>query len=477
MLVPIVGREFQCLSFAHLLLGNLRTRRLVPQRFPEHAWSNQVDDNRNGCFEAARLNWNPHVSGGGTLSVYEIIYLRINNTTWTPFFTNSVHGITSGGANETQFVDIPENALKPNCTLYDYRIEIYREGILPADAFRDPSNDANLTGHAEEGLPDLVAWVPSIQPYVNTTNYSVGACAVQHGCVQPGPRRLLRFGTEARNIGAADMILGNPTDTNSFAYGLFVYDPCHGHYHFDGFASYNLLDGNSQIAAGNKLGFCLEDWSRWDPNAPPAKYTCSNQGIQAGWADVYWGELTCQWIDITGVPPGTYTLQIELNPTHLIKESNYANNISTTQVTIENTPPTISDIPNQSAAENTSTAPIAFTVWDGETVWDNLLITPSSSNPILVPNGNINLGGSGQNRTITITPAPNQSGTSTITVTVEDGFGGAVSDTFTLAITSANSAPVISLSSVPLTYTEDDARRYRSGSVTTRIALTSIPAR
>ena len=42
--------------------------------------------------------------------------------------------------------------------------------------------------------------------------------------------------------------------------------------------------------------------------------TCSDQGIQAGWADVYGAHLDCQWIDVTDVPAGIYTLEIEVNP-------------------------------------------------------------------------------------------------------------------------------------------------------------------
>ena len=34
-----------------------------------------------------------------------------------------------------------------------------------------------------------------------------------------------------------------------------------------------------------------------------------------------------QWIDVTDVPQGHYILQIEVNPSHLVKERNYENNI------------------------------------------------------------------------------------------------------------------------------------------------------
>ncbi|WP_166825837.1 choice-of-anchor M domain-containing protein [Thalassoroseus pseudoceratinae] len=104
-----------------------------------------------------------------------------------------------------------------------------------------------------------------------------------------------------------------------------------------------------------------------------------------------------------------------------------------------NTSPTISDVDNQSTDENTPTAAIPFTVDDAETAVGSLVVTASSSNMTLVPNGNIVLGGSGANRTVTITPAADQTGSTTITLTVDDGEGATATDTFTLTVGTASS--------------------------------------
>ena len=53
------------------------------------------------------------------------------------------------------------------------------------------------------------------------------------------------------------------------------------------------------------------------------------------------------------------------------------------------TPPTISQIPDQSILENESTGPINFTVNDAEVAPANLQLSAASSNPGLVPTGNI----------------------------------------------------------------------------------------
>jgi hypothetical protein len=108
-----------------------------------------------------------------------------------------------------------------------------------------------------------------------------------------------------------------------------------------------------------------------------------------------------------------------------------------------NTPPTISDIADQTVNEDTATGAIAFTVGDAETAAGSLVLSRASSNTALVPTNNIVFGGSGASRTVTITPAANQFGSATITVTVSDGLANA-SDTFVLTVNPVNDAPTIS---------------------------------
>jgi len=186
----------------------------------------------------------------------------------------------------------------------------------------------NQSGSA---LPDLIIWGPAVSPSVSTRTFSANDCEVVEGCETPGVHTLLNFTTETRNIGAGDLMLGNPA-TNT----LFHWASCHGHYHFEEFANYDLLDTNGNVMAyGHKVGFCLLDDHAWSPTASPqAKYDCWNQGIQAGWADVYAAGLPCQYIDVTGVPGGNYTLRLTVNPDGLIAESDTNNNVTLVPVTI-----------------------------------------------------------------------------------------------------------------------------------------------
>lgn len=177
--------------------------------------------------------------------------------------------------------------------------------------------------------PDLTVWGPSTRPKIEYYTFAANSCEVSEGCTLTGTRRLLRFETESRNIGTADLVFGDPAQNPRF-----VWDPCHGHYHFGEFAQYRLLNQSGGVVlAGRKIGFCLEDTVQWDPNAGFRRYHCGFQGIQRGWADRYTYNVPCQFIDITGVPGGTYILDITVDPLNFIPELNENNN--NIQVTVQ----------------------------------------------------------------------------------------------------------------------------------------------
>ncbi len=88
---------------------------------------------------------------------------------------------------------------------------------------------------------------------------------------------------------------------------------------------------------------------------------------------------------------------------------------------VRNFPPTISAIPDQTLVDDVSAGPIDFTVYDSETPAADLTLSVSSSNGLLVPEGNIVIEGTGWYRTVTVSAAPGQAGTAAVTVTVGDG--------------------------------------------------------
>lgn len=92
--------------------------------------------------------------------------------------------------------------------------------------------------------------------------------------------------------------------------------------------------------------------------------------------------------------------------------------------TAGNLPPTLTQIPNTNTLINTPLT-VAFTVGDDGPL-GNLQIAYASSNPALLPDANISLGGSGANRTLTLTPVAGATGVAPILLTVTDpGFNTA----------------------------------------------------
>jgi hypothetical protein len=80
--------------------------------------------------------------------------------------------------------------------------------------------------------------------------------------------------------------------------------------------------------------------------------------------------------------------------------------------------PAIRVIANQTAAKNSLTGPLPFTLGAEFLVaYAEPVLTAFSSNPTLLPNANITLGGTGANRTISLAPSANQTGTTTISIT------------------------------------------------------------
>jgi hypothetical protein len=108
----------------------------------------------------------------------------------------------------------------------------------------------------------------------------------------------------------------------------------HGHGHWTDYATYELLDGAQQVVAeGGKLGFCLVD-SFCEAGTFPAYVSCDFQGLSAGCTDEYTYTLGCQYIEITGLPDGDYTLRLTVDPLGQIEESDETDNVYAQAVTL-----------------------------------------------------------------------------------------------------------------------------------------------
>lgn len=144
---------------------------------------------------------------------------------------------------------------------------------------------------------------------------STDPCQVEEGCLRGfGNRHVIKFDTRISNIGNADFYVGIPPADQNATSTQFVYDPCHGHWHYLGYAEYILFNSaGKRIPIGSKNGFCILD-AGCGLGFGPTKYKCNNMGITAGCFDVYDKVYTpCQWIDITGIPADNYTLVARVN--------------------------------------------------------------------------------------------------------------------------------------------------------------------
>ena len=177
------------------------------------------------------------------------------------------------------------------------------------------SGDCVYPGDPEcPNAPDLIVLQ---QPLLNTISLgslnNTDACFIAEGCLRGfGQRALIEFTTHIQNIGNEDYFIGEtPNDPNAPT-DQFVWDPCHNHWHYRGYAEYVLFDAaGNNVPVGSKNGFCVLDLEC--DNGGAGKYTCENMGITADCGDIYDIGLPCQWIDITELAAGTYTFVVRVN--------------------------------------------------------------------------------------------------------------------------------------------------------------------
>lgn len=216
--------------------------------------------------------------------------------------------------------------------------------------------------------PDMTVEAGALNPYFTNVNYSATSCEVQEGMTPPGPQKIVRFTSALANHGFGDLLVGNPSGNPE----NFYYSACHRHWHTRDYADYRvwepadyqaykdlrlthpffpadqligMLPADQQPIKGMKAGWCVMDVRPSASTLPGgniinnlittgAKYNCGNMGVSAGYADVYGSGISGQWVVITGVPAGSYLLEVEVNANHHYQELNYWNNSVTKSITI-----------------------------------------------------------------------------------------------------------------------------------------------
>jgi hypothetical protein len=201
---------------------------------------------------------------------------------------------------------------------------------------REPAIGGRAAGRRRAGgeastepLPDLVLDAAYLIDTVEEDRVTIeNRCLIVAGCVSGlGQRRVVRFGSRTGNVGNADLRLGTPSPANPY----YTFDACQEEFSLMGFARYELLAASSGevVATGIKNGFCIRDSEPYELEGGPrcATYDCNRQGIGRGCSDNYGSSLECQWLDITDVSSGAYTLRVMLNASFALAELDYSNNV------------------------------------------------------------------------------------------------------------------------------------------------------
>jgi hypothetical protein len=112
----------------------------------------------------------------------------------------------------------------------------------------------------------------------------------------------------------------------------------HNHWHVQEMTRYDMW-GASGTFRGAKIGLCFLDSDPWNTSLPGEVGSyyrgamCSTNpsalsnrmGVSVGWGDEYEWYLAWQWVDITGVPGGTYTVRAKADPYGFFLEKNETN--------------------------------------------------------------------------------------------------------------------------------------------------------
>jgi hypothetical protein len=161
----------------------------------------------------------------------------------------------------------------------------------------------------------------------------------------------------------------------------------HDHWHVQGVVTYETWkqdDITDTARRGGKTGFCFLDSEPWNLSIPHARQSayypgawCGvrssltiRPGLSVGWADNYPWYFGFQWIDITGLPAGTYRVRVTVDIQDFYQERVDTDNCVWTKLRIpapgSSATPTV--IANGADCGVNAITPV--THFEGGTTWD-----------------------------------------------------------------------------------------------------------
>ena len=131
----------------------------------------------------------------------------------------------------------------------------------------------------------------------------------------------------------------------------------HNHWHINEMVRFDLWGSSvSGVLRGSKIGFCFLDTDPYDfslPGASPSAYYAGSwcghdpnalairMGMSIGWGDEYGWFLPQQWVDITGLPSGTYNVRARVDPNGYFLETDEANQCAYVTVSLSTSSDTV----------------------------------------------------------------------------------------------------------------------------------------
>jgi hypothetical protein len=134
---------------------------------------------------------------------------------------------------------------------------------------------------------------------------------------------------------------GTPNLVEEKLVGTFVFHRAHHHWHFEGFALYELLNDSggsigSLIKASKKTTVCIRDNAAAESGGDSLEHfgwgaysrcdKAATEGLSVGYGDTYPWNIDGQSLDITGLADGCYWLRSTADPDGRLVESNNDNN-------------------------------------------------------------------------------------------------------------------------------------------------------
>jgi hypothetical protein len=184
-----------------------------------------------------------------------------------------------------------------------------------------------LDSTGECPAPDLTLSVPSFRPQIVNRVFPADDCLLSKCVGGRGARRLLSFPVDVANVGAGDVILTLPD-----APGV-RHVSCDDSFFLDDFLRYELVDADDVQRASGTGDIASACFLQFEAQ-PTSPFDCESQGLEARSYRSLYQDNDCQWVDITTLPPGDYTLRISVNASRLLTETSFDNNQIELPVTV-----------------------------------------------------------------------------------------------------------------------------------------------